>query len=268
MYTSGVDSEVKRYTTTILTDLYIQCYENQLWHICDLIADTWIRALQKANRRSHKSKNAKDHMWRVNKALEKKFAARKKGFKEDTFEFGLEVEDPETAADTTTIDPERLRDLYAHTRPGCGARLLWADATALCGRKMEHEITRRPGAWPEELFFDVMCTSLRLVGRKLTLKIEEKYEGAWCRYHEHVKHGQPCYRKLAWKQQISRGKEDTPDEEATMNRARGTKRAYEAVGGDEQDDAKRVWSDAGGAVDEVIDFGDIDAEGESVSEEE
>lgn len=192
----------KNYTAAVLTELYIQCYENGLWNYCDLIADTWIRALQKANKRSHRKNNKKEFMWRENRALEQIFAQKGLGFKKKVRDYGLDVEDPGMDRDVTAIDPERLRDLFAHTTSGCGARVLWADAMALGGQKMEHEITQHPAIWPKDLFFEIMCSSLRLVGRKLTLKIEEKYEGAWCRrYHEHAKHGRPCYRKLAWQQQ-------------------------------------------------------------------
>ena len=192
----------KNYTAAVLTELYIQCYENGLWNYCDLIADTWIRALQKANNRSHRKNNKKEFMWRENRALEQIFAQNGLGFKRKVPDYGLDVEDPGMDRDVTAIDPERLRDLFAHTTSGCGARVLWADAMALGGQKVEHEISQHPAIWPKDLFFEIMCSSLRLVGRKLTLKIEEKYEGAWCRrYHEHVKHGRPCYRKLAWQQQ-------------------------------------------------------------------
>lgn len=255
---------IKPYTSTLLTQLYIQCYENQLWHFCDLIADTWIRALQEANRRSHKSKDVRDHMWRKNKPLGKIFAEKKKGFKTDVYDFGMDVQDPEVnLLDVTRFSPERLRELYTHTRPKCGARLLWADAMALCGRKMENDIVKRSDVWPKELFFDVMCTSLRLVGRKLTLKIEEKYEGAWCRYHEHAKHGLPCYRQLAWQQKG--GQEDVDGEEAGA--VTSMKRGVEALGvdADEQGDAKCVRFEGGGAGG-VVDFGDINAEDESEEE--
>jgi hypothetical protein len=191
----------KNYTAAVLTELYVECYENRLWNHCDLIADTWIRALQKANKRSHRKKNKVEYMWRENRALEKVFAQKGKGFKKNPPDYGLDVEDPGMDRDVSAIDPERLRDLFAHTNQGCSTRLLWADNIALCGQKMEDRITQHPDLWPQDLFYEVMCTSLRLIGRKLTLKIEEKYEGAWCRYHEHAKHGRPCYRRLAWKQQ-------------------------------------------------------------------
>lgn len=164
----------KNYTAAVLTELYIQCFENRMWNYCDLIADTWIRALQKENKRSHRKNCTADYMWRENRSLEKMFARKEKGFKKDAPDYGLDVEDPGMDHNVTVVDPERLRDLFAHTNPGCGARLLWADNMALCGSKMEHEMTQQPSVWPKELFFDVMCTSLRMVGRKLTLKIEEK----------------------------------------------------------------------------------------------
>ena len=197
----------KNYTSAVLFELYLQCYKNHLWNYCDLIADTWIRALHKANKRSQRKKCPSEYMWRENRALEKVFAQKGKGFKKNAPDYGLDVEDPAMDRDVTALDPARLSDLFTHTDEGCGARLLWADAMALGGQKVEHEITQNPAVWPKDLFYDVMCTSLRLVRRKLTLKIEEKYEGAWCRYHEHAKHKRPCYRKLAWKQQGRRSRQ-------------------------------------------------------------
>jgi hypothetical protein len=262
MSNSAEGGTQKPYTASFLTQLYIQCYENRLWHICDLIADTWIRALQQANTRSRKSKDPSNHMWRKNSALLKKFKNGLLGFKVDVEDYDLEVLDPELESNVTTFNAERLRELYDHTAPKCGARLLWADALALCGKKMESVIAKGQKGWPQELFFDVMCTSLRMVGRKLTLKIEERYEGAWCRYHEHVKHGQPCYRHLAWTQKGGREEDAAEeDEEIDMNisMTEGGKRGFGPTSGDEQGEAKRVRFDDG----DVIDFGDTDAEGES-----
>jgi len=274
MYASSGTGVTKPYVAKLLTELYIQCYQNQLWHLCDLVADTWIRALQTANKRTQRSNNVNDYMWRKNVALENKFAEKKKGFKKDVFEFGLDIEDPDLANDVTAINSEHLHDLYAHTGSKCGARLLWADAIALCGKKAEHDITRRPGAWPEELFFDVMCTSLRMVGRKLTLKIEEKYEGAWCRYHEHGKHGIPCYRRLAWEQKddnegVVEVEVDEDKAEAGVNLCgmKGKNRAHQLEGEQAQGSAKRVRFDSGpGSEMEVIEFGEVGGEDDSAQE--
>ncbi|KAF1922466.1 uncharacterized protein M421DRAFT_11836, partial [Didymella exigua CBS 183.55] len=187
----------KPYTSAFLTALYIQCYESSQWHLCDLVADTWIRALQAANAQSHTSADRQRPLWRANAALEARFRAGRMGFKRDAVNLHIDVEDPVVHADVASFHAERLRELYAHTRPRAGARLLWADAVALAGRGVEGRFAACPEKWHPELCFDVMCTALRLVGRKLTLKIEERYEGAWCRYHEHGRHGLPCYRRLA-----------------------------------------------------------------------
>ncbi|KAJ4988540.1 hypothetical protein SVAN01_05995 [Stagonosporopsis vannaccii] len=269
VYASGGTAVIKPYTAKLLIELYIQCYQNQLWHFCDLVADTWIRALQAANKRTQRSENVEDRMWRKNVALDKIFAEKKKGFKEDLFEFGSDIEDPELASDVTIISAERLHELYAHTNSKCGGRLLWADAIALSGRKAEHDITRQPGAWPEGLFFDVMCTSLRMMGRKLTLKIEEKYEGAWCRYHEHGKHGVPCYRRLAWEQKDDGiVAEDEHEHEVETDKylsdIKGKKRAHEMAGEEGRDDIKRVRFDTGADSEvHIVDSGDIGGEDKS-----
>ncbi|KAF2124895.1 hypothetical protein P153DRAFT_370787 [Dothidotthia symphoricarpi CBS 119687] len=87
-----------------------------------------------------------------------------------------------------------------------------------------------------------MCTSLRMVGKKLTLKIEETQEGAWCkRYHEHAKHGMPCYREVAYSDRL-REKEFEVDD-VKLN-------------GVDESRAKRVR------------FGDEDVDAEGESEEE
>jgi hypothetical protein len=250
----------KNYTPAVLTELYIQCYENRLWNFCDLVADTWIRALQKANKRSHRKKNKVEYMWRENIALEKIFAEKGKGFKKKAPDYHLDVEDPGMDRDVSATDPERLRDLFAHTNPGCAARLLWADNMALCGQKLEDRITQNPGLWPKDLFYEVMCTSLRLIGRKLTLKIEEKYEGAWCtRYHEHAKHGRKCYRRLAW---IQQGRPKTRSRQASVASV-----ASVAVNGDGDHDGLFAEDDVEGDVDASV-LVDYEGEDDSGTESE
>lgn len=264
MWAAGPSRVVKPYNASFLTQLYIQCYESHLWHLCDLIADTWIRALQESNQRSHKSKNQSDHVWRRNAALGRIFRERRKGFKNKAPDLDLDVQDPILDSDVTKVSTQHLQLLYNHTSAKCGARLLWADAIALCGKTMENSIVKQPEIWPAELFYDVMCTSLRMVGRKLTLKIEEKYEGAWCRYHEHVKYGLPCYRQLAWKQKGERKEEDEDEDMEGVEVTRGEKRGPEVENSDEQGDLKRVRFNTDEAIDagNNIDFGNVDAEGE------
>lgn len=156
---------------------------------------------------------------------------------------------------------------------------------ALCGSRLEASMKKTRNTWPADLLYDVMCTSMRLVRRRLTLKIEESAEGAWCkRYHEHGRHGLPCYRKVAYERKV-RG-EETSDEdevdemekimEAELSRdgdgdddlarmmaeelGRGEKRGLEDDG-KEMGLAKKMW--IGGVEREVL---DVDAEGESDDE--
>lgn len=197
------------YSATFLTQLYIVSYYSQLWNICDLVADTWIRAFH-AQRKKHQLNPANPSLWRPNKALEARMTITKtnryrRPFDANAPNYNLVVADPALDADVTSFKTEQLNTLYNNTAPDCGARLLWADSMALTGQFMDDVMRRskRNGVdWHEDLKHNIMCTSLRMVRRKLTLKIEEGTEGAWCaRYHEHGKHDQPCYRELAWQQQ-------------------------------------------------------------------
>jgi hypothetical protein len=183
--------------------LYIEANKRHQWNLCDLIADTWIRAFHAVRRRAEKTGKEEDMLWRLNKPLMALRMKGKKGYNTRAPNYGavLHVEDPDLEADVTDFNTELLDDLYKNTPEGCGARTLWADAMALCGNKLEHKMQgmkRRDQKWHPDLIFEVMCTSLRLSRRKLTLKIEESTEGAWCkRYHEHYRRGQPCYREMA-----------------------------------------------------------------------
>lgn len=203
------------YSATILMHMYLVAYQSKLWNICDLIADTWIRAFHAQRHRDARS-NPGDGLWRRNKVLEKRKArfrdARKHRhnrddepaeFEQDVPEYNLDTQDPDIGSDVVSFDASLLNELYQFTSAGCGARLLWADAMVLAGDKMQrmfHDTVRRGFEWNEQLQFTVMSVSLRMLRRKLTLKIEESTEGAWCaRYHEHGRHEpkQPCYRALA-----------------------------------------------------------------------
>ncbi|KAJ4373161.1 hypothetical protein N0V83_003452 [Neocucurbitaria cava] len=223
--TPGVE---KPYTAKMLIQLYLVGYENKHWNVCDLVADTWIRAFHQ--RRERAERDTQQSIWRRNKVLENRKreleeAARKIeriggkapkgiGFDPHPPDYDLPVNDPLLEADVTLFNPALLTELYKHTPKLCGARLLWADAMTLCGAKMEQEIVdsaKNGTEWPADLLFDIMQTSLRMLGKKLTLKIEESTEGCWCkRYHEHVKHGLPCYRELAW---LQVNEEDDGDEQ-------------------------------------------------------
>ncbi len=210
------------YTAKFLVDLYIVCYENQHWNLCDLIVDTWIRAFHVLRKKGQD--NSHYQLWRPNACLEKrqrnadaheKALARKQGrrahrvknvgYDDHAPDYMLDIDDPKLDSDMTDFDPELLRNLYLYTKQDCGARLVWADAMALGGDKVEILINRKTSwgqTWHPELLTNIMNSSLRMVRRKLTLKIEEACEGAWCkRYHEHRKYNLPCYREMAWRQQ-------------------------------------------------------------------
>ena len=246
-------TEETPYSAETLATLYLTCYREEEWDFCDLVADTWIRALQRAS-----NDDANHHIiWRENRALLRIQATGKKGFDQDAPDYDLDVEDPAMGAEVARFDENILSNLYENTFKESGARLLWADAMALCGSELEEttqQMVKHGHHWHPDLVFDIMCTSLRMVRRRLTLKIEEGTEGAWCmRYHEHEKHGQPCYRWSAWQERLAQDKEDGTKETSC---ARRRKRIFRGDEGEDESQSKRVRFDAG------------DVEAESESEEE
>jgi hypothetical protein len=198
------------YTAFFLNQLYVICYSGKLWNLCDLIADTWIRAFQDLRKKA--LGDPQHELWRPNHALEARMKItdikkQAQPYDDAAPNYDLEAVDPQLDPDVTAFNELILNELFDNTPSNCGARLLWADAMALAGQRVEEQmqITKQRGVkWHPDLVHDVMCTSLRMARRKLTLKIEESTEGAWCkRYHEHSKHGQPCYRELAFREKIS-----------------------------------------------------------------
>lgn len=281
--------EDRPYTAKCLTSLYILCYDRQLWNLCDVIVDTWIRAFHRLRKHSQKDMQQQSDraLWRRNIPLENRkremndqalqskqtssVLSKKRpkgiGFDLDPPDYKLCALDPELTNDVTDFNNVLLNDLYKHTQVNCGARLLWADAISLCGSKMEEVI----GGWNEEgheihadLLLDIMQTSLRMVRRKLTLKIEESTEGVWCkRYHEHWKHELPCYRELAWStaNKVDNREDEVASDDADMEALmeaeieRVNKRGIELTGSCEKNRAKRQRIQK-----EIIDY---DAEGDS-----
>ncbi|KAL1800977.1 hypothetical protein ACET3X_001319 [Alternaria dauci] len=207
------------YSAKALTQLYILCYQNQRWDLCDMIADTWIRAFHEVRKKDQQK--SQNQTWRPNPALDRRKRKAQEAlargycipseFDANPKEYNLVVTDPELEKDVTWINTDLLNLLYKSTSPKCGARLLWADALALHGDKAEEVIghMRREGFdLHPDLLFNIMQTSLRMCRRNLTLKIEESTEGAWCkRYHEHGKNGERCYRELASKERREGGGE-------------------------------------------------------------
>lgn len=215
-------TEDEPYSAKRLTHLYLLCYDAEFWNGCDLIADTWIRAFHELREHSDiaRSRTKSEMLWRRNSAREqqKRWLAKENailrrlgkpaltgdGSGRAVPEYGLVVEDPLLAEDVTTYDASLINALYANTASECGARLLWAEAMTLCGDAAGEVIEngRKMGQeWHAELQYDVLQTALRMLRKRLTLKIEETVEGAWCkRYHEHAKHGLPCYRETAFRE--------------------------------------------------------------------
>jgi hypothetical protein len=268
---NAVDPEkVQPYSAQFLTQLYISCYRDKCWDLCDLIADTWIRAFHE--QRAQGQQYPTNAIWRPNPALERR--KRKalehnkglatqyhipSGFDPSPKNYNLQVEDPELEPDVTVVHIDLVNELYARTGKDCGARMLWADAMALGGDKMEKFLERVAKCRFElhtDLVFNVMQTGLRMCRRNLTLKIEESTEGAWCkRYHEHGRHGLPCYREKAWKKGEEDDNQDKDPFAAFMQQdegAHGAKRGFRDVDDGEMSPAKRIRFTE-----------DLDAEGDS-----
>lgn len=262
------------YTAKYLLHSYLLCYEYKSWDLCDLIADTWIRQFHIL--RDKGKQDAHFALWRPNAALEKrqrhardlklqKVAGAPTGFDETAPEYGLVVVDPVISGDVLDFSSLNLNELYQYTLPQCGARRLWADAMALGGDKVEEMLVRtarRGIVWHPDLLFNIMTSSLRLVRRKLTLKIEETTEGAYCkRYHEHTKHRQPCYRELAWKHKLAGGdSSDEDDDDDVMARM------IEAEFAKDGDTGREDRDGATGGDKRVRICDDLDAESESEDE--
>lgn len=205
--------------------------------------------------------------WRYNAPLTKRREGGRKGCGEDgpVYESVLVTQDPELEHSVTYPSAELLNALFAHTSKECGVRALWADAIALTGDRFEVRFKaagRRGEKWDPELRDEVMCTALRMVGRKLTLKIEEAGEGVWCRrYHEHGRRGEgKCYRERAYERKLAGLDEEEVVSDEDEGDAAGEK--MEGVEGGREGTGNRVRFEAEPEV-EVF---DDDAEGETEDE--
>ncbi|KAH9870000.1 hypothetical protein J1614_006921 [Plenodomus biglobosus] len=212
LYDECDPDKVRPYTGTQLMHIYLKAHRLQLVDICDLVIDTWIRAFHAQRSRDVRA-DPSNGLWRRNSVLKKRRARfegahHQAGLEYDEpVEFGwnapvykLSAEDPTLDRDVISFDSTLLGELYAHTPVNCGARRLWSDAMVLAGDKatrMFVDTARHGFVWPQGFKDDVMKTSLRILRRKVTLKIEESSEGAWCkRYHGHGAE-RVCYRAAA-----------------------------------------------------------------------
>ncbi|KAF9734907.1 hypothetical protein PMIN01_07810 [Paraphaeosphaeria minitans] len=199
--------QVMPWTANRLTLLYIHSYIQDNIQLCDLITDAWIRAFQERNRST-----TLPQMWMPNKAHAERaltvITKDKHRHMKDYHRTGLpdvpkwqhKLPLPTLADDVTDFDPTLLNALYHHTAEGNGARMLWADALALCGTAAEEWFLACKKERVElhaDLVFNVMCTTLRSYRRRLTLKTEEVGKDKWCRrYHLHSKWGMECHRPM------------------------------------------------------------------------
>lgn len=240
--------------------LYISAYSTKQYDICDLVADTWIRNFHVLRRREELSGRPRRAMtWRYNDPLTRMREQGIKGYALNAPSYAslLVTQDPELEPDVTHPSADLLHVLFTQTSTECGARRLWADAMTLCGDKLEARmrVSKKKGEkWHQDLKDEIMYTATRSMGKKLTLKIEEATEGAWCkRYHEHGRHGQRCYRERAYERRMEGL--DADEAESVVSE----EDAMEGViGGGE---GNRVRFEA---VPEVF---DVDAEGETDNEQ-
>jgi hypothetical protein len=215
------------YTAPLLMRVYTRAHSEERWHICDLVADTWIRAFHAKRRRQEHTNKFDKIFWRFNEPLYNRRTEGKKGFDRNALNWSrvLDEDDPLLDPDVVDFKPELLEQLYTQVDGPCAARNLWADAMALCGSRLENrmQIDKRRGVqWSPKLIYDIMCTTLRMTRRKLTLKIEESTEGAWCkRYHMHTLHDRPCYRKIAYDRKMAGDDSSDEDEDEDKSEKEG-----------------------------------------------
>ncbi|KAF2469895.1 uncharacterized protein BDR25DRAFT_315113 [Lindgomyces ingoldianus] len=186
---NATSQESLMFTARHLFQLYIYAYHQKQWNICDLISDIWIRTFQE------KDADENRKMWKKNKFPYHTNDEARASIPEPTNDNGYLY----LHHKVVQFNNNAINELYAHTMEKCGARMVWADAMALCGGEVEEIFEEEGlGSWHQGLMREVMKTALRLVRVRRTLKIEQKHPEAWCkRYHEHEKHGRECYRVLA-----------------------------------------------------------------------
>ncbi|PVH97069.1 hypothetical protein DM02DRAFT_730774 [Periconia macrospinosa] len=231
-YTIDPSDRDSRWTAKQLSDLYLYCYKRKAINLCDMIADTWIRAFHSKNTEVDQNPfaNKKTRPWQDESRQYRNpdavalpnsyFIVGPKLDRSVTFLYhnvDLKAQLQTLEGCETLLDC--VNDIYNHTSPNCPARLLWADILALHGHRLEHLLNPEQrcvgdpkevisGARSEhvvhpDLAFDIMNTALRLVRRKLTLKCEETTKGAWCKkYHLHERYGRKCYQELAEEQHV------------------------------------------------------------------
>jgi len=258
--TQDDNGATKPYTAEFLTYLYIHAYSKSDFAICDLVVDTWIRAFQDRARSALSSQ----HIWLANpQHVEREqssttttpwtgFPRKPKWQRDEPL--------PALAKDVTEFHPVLIDALYTHTLADSGARMVFADAMALCGDRYLASLTR-PGEharWHPEFIADTLVTALRLVRSKTTLEIEKTAEGAWCaRYHGHSGSGGACYRvQVEREEQCETVREARPDDlvQQVVAMKRGLVAVAEASENEGDDDGFGGWGfEEGRGGDDVSD---------------
>ncbi|KAF1980333.1 hypothetical protein BU23DRAFT_548494 [Bimuria novae-zelandiae CBS 107.79] len=249
---SDEQDETIKWTAKSLTNLYIYSLTQGCTKLCDLVADLWIHGFHERARgkpcgvrpfwmenTAHTDREPDDYKCRG-------MPPKKKWQKE--------LDLPELNDNVTVFHPELVNQLYHHTPRDHPVRNLWADSIALGGPTAEKILLRmrKNGTeFHEDFIWDVMCTSLRMARKKLTLRIEMLGKDAWCeRYHIHGKET-PCHRA-----------------EAVCSKAGPSRASTHAVEEDEtlyeQDEGRRVRFEggAGQGEDNAIKVGDYESEEE------
>lgn len=204
----GVDQP---WTAERLTHLYIYSASEGDTELCDLIVDVWIRAFQDHDRYVtrdctrlgiyREDLHPDELVWGENKHHPDRANYMDIGMPPiPKWQMHKDLALPKLHNNVTAYSPKLLNQLYKHTPKDNAARRLWADSLALCGDRTQYwlmKLRKDNIQLHPDLTYNILCTTLRMARRKLTLKIEELGEDAWChRYHAHGKDEQ-CYRARA-----------------------------------------------------------------------
>lgn len=214
------------WTAKQLSDLYLYCYNKNAVNLCDLVADTWIRAFHHTIKKVDKGQGSPDLIrpWTKSKRQNKDTEVP---LPESYFDLQLKYDAGVTQIWHNTEKKSRfetgegeeplldcVNDLYTYTRITDPVRFLWSNILVLHGSVLEDLIN----PWPRDvhnynecvsgqrtehtmhpdLVYDIMSHALRMVRQVREFKCEQTFEGAWCnQYHLHTKHSRPCYWELA-----------------------------------------------------------------------
>ncbi|KAF1996373.1 hypothetical protein P154DRAFT_538064 [Amniculicola lignicola CBS 123094] len=256
------------WTASHLTHLYLLAHFHRNTSICDLIVDTWIRAFQTLSRRHDRKEEKHPHLksarlWRKNrdrKAVNSHYMHTTKTHGHPKNDNGK----PYLDDTVTAFDSALLNKLYEQTKGDTlnGARWFWADAFALCGKRMAELLeVSPPGTWHPEFVANVAVKALSAVRLRVTFLCEVRWPEEWCkRYHAHGE-GSECYRVVCRRvrkaEEEERRKEEEEEGEEEDKRT-GKKRKVAFQLAENVDRVGRsVYSDEEDEEEEDKGFGDV-----------